>query len=470
MQFMLEMNNKFYKSKSFSAILFCLSLLVIFPAFSAEAAGRGVSIPTSIPPCQEGFLPEQAKVPCAVILQFEEGTPLEARAAAVKRAGASVRFNYDVVDAAAVLVPSIGVLKALSRDAEIIRLIPDRIVRAIGKGGIPGSGKKNNSSGQIIPSGVMRIGAAPGVLPYKGQDIGVAIIDTGLDLNHVDLNASSTGYTSYDSIQDDNGHGTHVAGIVTALDNASDVVGVAPLAIPYAVKVLDASARGRESDVIAGLQWIIWANTEGGIYPPIRVANMSLGRAGSVNDNPVYRDAITQVRDLGVSIVVAAGNDPSREVSQQIPAAYPEVIAVASSTAKDGNNKGCRAYRGIIPTDTASFFTTDGSGVAVSAPGERAENISRSCYIIGAGIKSLRLGGSTVDMSGTSMASPHVAGVVALMVEKAGGSLSPQIVKQDLINSTDLVGLAPYPSPTSSYTFDGSYEGIVSACGALKDC
>jgi subtilisin len=471
MKFMLKMNHKFYKSKFFSAILFCLSLLVIFPIFSAEAAGRGVSIPSSIPPCEPGFLPEQAKVPCAVILQFEEGVPQEIRAAAVKRAGASISFNYDVVDAAAVLVPSIESLRALSGEAEIVRLIPDRIVEAIGKGGKPGGGKggKGDNTGQVVPSGVTRIGAAPGNLAYKGQGIGVAIIDTGLDLNHGDLNASASGYTSYNSIQDDEGHGTHVGGIVASIDNNVDVVGVSPLAIPYAVKVLDASGRGHDSDVIAGLQWIISVTTEGNLSPAIKVANMSLGREGTINDNPVYRDVVTQLRDMGVSIVVAAGNDSSSEISQQIPAAYPEVIAVASTTANDGNNR-CRSYGGFISADTASYFTTDGSGVAVSAPGERAENISRACFIRGEGIKSLKLGGGTVDKSGTSMAAPHVAGIVALMVEKAGGSLDPQIVKQDLINSTNLVGLAPYPSPSSSYTFDGSNEGVVSACGALNVC
>jgi len=111
---------------------------------------------------------------------------------------------------------------------------------------------------------VERIYAPPGLALAKGQGIGVAVVDTGLDFKHPDLSAninttrgfSFTSVARTSSAQDDQGHGTHVGGIIAALDNQIDVVGVAPQAKLYAVKVLDRSGRGTDSTVIAGLDWI----------------------------------------------------------------------------------------------------------------------------------------------------------------------------------------------------------------------
>ena len=89
-------------------------------------------------------------------------------------------------------------------------------------------------------------------------------------------------FTAFSACQDNNGHGTHVTGTIAARNNAVDVVGVAPNATPYAVKVLDAQGSGTDSTVIAGLDWIILnANS---VSPPIRVVNMSLGRQGTLDD------------------------------------------------------------------------------------------------------------------------------------------------------------------------------------------
>ena len=99
-----------------------------------------------------------------------------------------------------------------------------------------------------------------------------------------------------------------------------------------------------------------------------------------------------------------------------------------------------------ILADTASTFTTDGAGVAISAPGNSHEDISKGCSIQGTGILSLQLGGGTTRKSGTSMAAPHVA---------IGGSADRQ-------------GTAPLDSPVSGYTFDGVREGILNAAGALQ--
>jgi subtilisin family serine protease len=362
-----------------------------------------------------------------------------------------------------------GKLAALKADPRVERVIPDRVVESSGKP----TGGGGSVGGQVVPAGVSRIGAAPGGA-FNGVGVGVAVVDTGIDFNHPDLQPGTASYSAFaGTAQDDNGHGTHVAGTIAARNNALDVVGVAPLSTVYAVKVLDRSGRGSDSAVIAGLNWIATNPENGG--PKIRVVNMSLGRPGSLDDNPALRTAIQTLTAGGITVVVAAGNDSSLEVSQQVPSTYPEVIAVASTTAADGTNQ-YRSYSGYIAADTASYFTSDGAfdaatriGVTISAPGEDQENISRTGFIESVGILSTKLGGGTTRMSGTSMASPHTAGVAALLYQQALGlglTLTPEQVRAKLRSSASNVG-APFDSPTSGYSFDNEREGVLSAAGAL---
>jgi subtilisin family serine protease len=141
------------------------------------------------------------------------------------------------------------------------------------------------------------------------------------------------------------------------LDNTWDVIGVAPGATLYCVKVLDSTGSGSDSTVMDGLDWVL--SNHAGVTPPITVVNMSLGRPGSLDDNPPLRSLVCLLHDAGVAVVVAAKNDPFSEVSQHVPATYPEVIAVASTTAEAGSNQ-CRRVSFVAEADTASYFTTDG--------------------------------------------------------------------------------------------------------------
>jgi subtilisin family serine protease len=286
-----------------------------------------------------------------------------------------------------------------------------------------------------------------------------------------DLSVASACYSAFSSCQDGNGHGTHVSGIAAALNNSVGVVGVAPGATLYAVKVLDNSGNGSDATIIQGLEWIL--DNASTLNPAIRVVNASLGRQGTLNDNPVLRGLVSNLKDAGIALVVSAGNDANYEVSQMIPAGYPEVIAVASTTAVQGAKSACRAYPGNIGKDVASYFTTDGAldeagvGVAISAPGEESETIPRSCFLSSVGILSLAKGGGTIRMSGTSMAAPHVAGAIALYLQQNAGLVDVDTLKERLRTTASGRNLAPYDSPYGGYSFDGEREGVLSVCTLL---
>ncbi len=394
------------------------------------------------------------------IVTFRAGTDVRGRARAVANAGGALRFNYNRVNAAAVAVPNEHALAALQRDPSVLAIVPDRSVFASQSPAAAAKGKPGGGSGssQVVPAGVVRVGVPTST--SNGEGVGVAIVDTGIDVTHADLRSPGTSFSAFGgSCADDNGHGTHVSGIVAALDNTIDVVGVAPNARLYCVKVLDGTGSGSDAAVMAGLDWVLVNHAL--VAPPIKVVNMSLGRTGSVDDNPSFHDLIKSLEAAGVAVVVAAGNDASTEINQNIPAAYPEVIAVASTTATAGSNQ-CRFLSSPIGADTASFFTTDGAGVAVSAPGEDAENVSRGCLISSTGILSTRLGGGTTRMSGTSMAAPHVSGVIARHFQ-ANPAYTVADLRQFLQQNAVRAGTAPLDSPTSSYSFDGDREGVAQA-------
>jgi len=229
---------------------------------------------------------------------------------------------------------------------------PDRSVSVLGKPSGGGSG----TTTQVVPAGVNQIGAYPAPQGFTGAGIGVAVVDTGIDLNHADLQTATQGpinlFSAFgSSAQDDNGHGTHVSGTIAARHNIRDVVGVAPNATLYAVKVLDASGNGSDSSVIAGLNAVLNANA---LTPTIHVVNMSLGRPASANptDDAPMRTAVQNLYKAGITVVVAAGNDCNLEVAQQVPAGFPEVLAIASTTAKAGTKN---KFGQQILADTESY-------------------------------------------------------------------------------------------------------------------
>ena len=395
------------------------------------------------------------------IVQFRAGVTNAARRTAVEQASAAVGTVFNGINAASVRVPNDRALLALQRHPDVLSVIPNRSVFANQTAAAKGSGSNKPGGGvpaQVIPPGIARVGTShPG---SDGSGIGVAVLDTGVDLTHPDLVGTANAFSAYgSSCADDEGHGTHVAGIIAARDNTRDVVGVAPAAQLYCVKVLDSTGSGTDETLMAGLDWVL--TNHGAVTPAIRVINMSLGRPGMVDDNPAMRDLVAALDAAGVLIVAAAGNDASADVSTQIPAAYPQVAAVASTTAASGSNL-CRFLPAAIAADTASYFTTDGARVLTSAPGEEQEDVSRACLIQSVGILSTKLGGGTTRMSGTSMAAPHVAGVAARYFQQ-NPSYTPSDVRGWIAADADRPGVAPLNSPSSGYTFDGVREGVAQA-------
>lgn len=251
-------------------------------------------------------------------------------------------------------------------------------------------------SAESIGWNISRIGADAAWTVSSGRDVNVAILDTGIDLDHPDLMANieggymaiQTGAYSLPAAQtynDDNNHGTHVAGIVAAVkDNGIGVVGVAPEADLYAVKVLDQNGSGYLSDIIEGIRWAIGTRTDADPGNNIHIINMSLGTTSNVY---LFQDAIIDAEDAGIMLVAAAGNNGPAEGTVTYPAAYPSVVAVGATDDQDA----------------VASFSSRGVQVYLSAPGVAV-------------LSTIATGGYAA-YSGTSMASPHVAGAAALILQ-----------------------------------------------------
>jgi|GEM_PF-364080 len=265
------------------------------------------------------------------------------------------------------------------------------------------------ANGQL-PWGIARVNAPEAWKTSMGQGVKVAVIDTGIDYNHAALKANVKGGFNAldpknpDNFMDDQGHGSHVSGTIAAIYNngagagKSGVIGVAPKASLYGVKVLDAQGGGNYSSIIAGIEWAVKNG--------MQVANMSLGAPQGTD---ALHQAVIAAQKAGLVIMAAAGNDSGGAVGY--PAAYPETICVSASNDQDG----------------FASFSSKGPQVNFIAPGQD--------------ILSAKLGGGYIVHSGTSMATPHMTGLGALAI--AAGAQGFDGVKSALMNAaTPLPGLA----------------------------
>lgn len=293
----------------------------------------------------------------------------------VRNLGGIVRHRYDLVPAIAAELP-LAAVAALRAAPGVVMVEEDQLGHLVDTELDSSWGVKRIGAGEVHPTN-------------SGEGVKVAILDTGIDYTHPDLDDNYAGgddFVNPDSDPfDDHAHGTMVAGVVAAEDNGSGVVGVAPRAQLYALKVVNDMGDCLSSDVIAALDWAVLHDMD--------VANMSLGFS---NYSPSLATAVANAYQAGVVLVAAAGNGETCLPTGKpvlYPAGFDEVIAVAATDRSDA--RAC--------------FSRTGPAVELAAPGVSVWTTypvdpDRPDY---------------AWFSGTSSASPHVAGAAALVL--AGG-------------------------------------------------
>ncbi len=349
--------------------------------------------------------------------------------ALVRAHGGKIKYSYSIVDAIAATLPA-QAIEGLSHNPHVTSVEIDDTVYAADI-------ELDNSWG------VKRIGAGAvhAASPInKGAGVKIGIIDSGINYNHPDLNANYRG--GYDFYYYDNdpmdvyGHGTHVAGTACAEDNDNGtkdkkgnplygVVGVAPNCDLYSLRVLSDSGVGYWSDIIAAVDW----STGGLIYLPgywdvpvgapeekiqgvkMDVINLSLGK--DAYPGTIVEQAFINAEEAGVVIVAAAGNSGTAAGSGDnviYPAKFASVIAVAATDS--ANKRASFSSTGPkveLSAPGVSVYSTWNDNTGYSAPQPKCNRADGGCYKYG---------------SGTSMASPHVAGVAALIIAKGVENLN----------------------------------------------
>jgi subtilisin len=367
----------------------------------------------------------------AYIIVFKDDVNPQVEVPSVAKAyGLQTGFIYEhALKGMSAVVPA-GRLAALEKDPRVAYVVADM---------------ERTISAQTVPTGIQRIYASTnGNIDIDGiddfrVDVDVAVIDTGIDLQHPELNVVA-GVTCAASNpvrpavckaggDDDHYHGTHVAGTIAAIDNGSGVVGVAPGARLWAVKVCDSRGSCSSSAIIAGIDYVT-ANAGS-----IEVANMSLGGSGY---SQAEYDAIQSAVNKGVAFAVAAGNSDA-DARNYSPAAFNNVLTVSALADFNGLPGG-----GAAPTcrtdqdDTLADFSNWGPAVDIAAPGV--------CILSTYPIEQ----GSYGTISGTSMASPHAAGALALLASKSKPT-----------NSTGVYNLYSQVKNAGNYNWtDDSGDGI----------
>jgi len=334
------------------------------------------------------------KIPNQYIIVLKDGVSANQVASEHEKKGAQVLHVYEkAINGFAAVVPN-QLLDAIKKDSRIAYVEQDQIVQAFA---------------QTLPTGINRVDAdKSSTNSGNGADnvnVDIAIIDTGISKSHPDLYVFKdvTFVKGTKSGNDDNGHGSHVAGIAAARDNSDGVVGIAPGARLWAVKVLDRNGSGSISNVISGINYVTQNAGQ------IDVANMSLGCECT---SSALNTAIQNSVAAGVTYVVSAGNS-AKDASTFSPANHPDVITVSAIADSDGRCGGLGSATSYGNDDTFASFSNFGSTIEIAAPGVN--------------IYSTYKGTGYATLSGTSMASPHVAGAAGLYKASNPGASPGQV-------------------------------------------
>ena len=352
------------------------------------------------------------------IVVFKKWYGQEADQDALLRNFGAVKIKrLNLINSQAVHLPP-GAEKHLKRKNEILRIDEDLVISAAFKKTKPKPKRPHPPPNlpEKLPWGIQRIYADQVWEVTTGTMIKVAILDTGIDLDHPDLWRNIKGGINTlrprKSADDDNGHGTHLAGTVAAIDNDFGVIGVGPEIYLYAVKVLDKKGEGWLSDLIDALDWCI--------DNKIQVINMSFG---SLEGNQSFHDAIIRAHQAGITMVASAGNNGEDSGLIEYPAFYPETIAVSAIDQYDG----------------FASFSSYGPQIDLTAPGVNIISTYKK--------------GFYATMYGTSMSAAHVTGTVALILTtspKWGYDLDgdrvwdPDEIREKLMDTAENLGLHPH--------------------------
>ncbi|WP_162287876.1 S8 family peptidase [Indiicoccus explosivorum] len=274
------------------------------------------------------------------------------------------------------------------------------------------------TAADTVPAQFAQIGAQPAdTAPYTGKGVKIAIIDTGVDTDHQDLRVAGgtctmqTGCDTVKPYDDDdfvNGHGTHVAGVIAAEKDGAGIIGIAPDAEIYAVKALNDHGGGPTTAIVAGVEWAIEHDMD--------IINMSISIG---QDDPVLKMMLEEAAKRGILLVAAAGNAGGTD-SVTYPAKYPSVIAVS----------------GVSSTNTLLSRSSSGPEVEITAPGEAIVSTAPFELDVADGKQD-----GYRTLSGTSMAVPHVTGILALYKERFP-SFSAQKLRELLAITSKDIGTA----------------------------
>ena len=396
----------------------CLRVLAAGMLAAVAVLAPGLTRPVSaVPPSGE------------YIVTLEDGIDAKAFAAA-----ADARSGVDVEQVYSVALRAFAARLSGSARAQLAQ---DPAVRFVS------SNRTFKAFAQVLPTGVDRIEGDLSTVYATGSSVTtpVAVLDTGVAPDP-DLNVQATGHNCLGGVgwSDLNGHGTHVAGIIGARNNADGVVGVAPGAPIYPVQVLNSSASGSDASVLCGIEWMATVGKALGV----RVANLSAGTfgdddgdCGRTNADPVHL-AICNATAAGALFVVAAGNSGGA-ITFTIPANYDEVLTATWMTDYDGSPSkaspptGCDQGTDDRASTNSSWAYDDDKNHILAAPGSCITSTSNT-------------GGTTV-MSGSSMAAPHVAGTVALCIDRGACTGGPAEIMRRV--------RADAAARPSAYGFDG---------------
>ena len=342
------------------------------PALATSANPTFAAANDFVPVAPENVLTSTSTNGQAKVLITYRTQPDVTDHANVQSKGGAVKASFSFVNVMAATVP-VSSIDALSKDPRVLRVEPDLPIQALTE--------LDNTWGVAdIGAGTVQAGG------NKGTGIKIAVLDSGIDYTHPELAAAyAGGYNFVNNTadpKDDNGHGTHCSGTIAAAANGTGVVGVAPEARIYALKVLDSTGSGNFSNIIAALQWCVTNK--------IQVTSNSYGSTG--NPGTAVENAFIAAQNAGIINVAAAGNNGTTagtENNVNYPGQYASCIAVAA----------------VDSSHVRASFSSTGPKVDICAPGVN--------------VNSTTMGGGYAAWSGTSMATPHVAGAVALAL-KAG--------------------------------------------------